>query len=249
MLRLNADWLAGALKKLWPHLLAELVSVFDVGPTERRDYWLTIEGIKIVELMSQLNIEDFQMNQWMFLFDGYGIDYNGSNPFPQQQKDQQDASGQAQQAFVDVSDPESWPENEKHVDVFQPYMVKFMCNRSAFEEANDPNSGALYVDYSGWQFNFYKVERTMLPEETDFTETQTTEVREMALSLEAKDYEKNDRKVDNIQTNRMIEAEVFKYAYKLQDMLAKANTRLNKLDRDSANALIERDFLKKPRNN
>ena len=82
MLRLNSDWLAGALKKLWPHLLAELVSVFDVGSTERRDYWLTIEGIKIVELMSQLNIEDFQMNQWMFLFDGYGIDYTGSMGIP-----------------------------------------------------------------------------------------------------------------------------------------------------------------------
>ena len=82
MLRLQPDWLAGALKKLWPHLLAELVSVFDVAATDRRDYWLTIEGIKIVELMSQLNIEDFQMNQWMFLFDGYGLDYNGSNPFP-----------------------------------------------------------------------------------------------------------------------------------------------------------------------
>lgn len=74
-------------------------------------------------------------------------------------------------------------------------------------------------------------------------------MRESALSLEPKDYEKNDRKVDNVQTNRMIEAEVFKYAYKLQDMLAKANTHLNKLDRASADALIERDFLKKPRNN
>lgn len=76
---------------------------------------------------------------------------------------------------------------------------------------------------------------------------QTTEVRESALSLEPKDYEKNERKIDNVQTNRMIESEVFKYAYKLQDMLAKANTRLNKLDRVSADALIERDFLKKPR--
>lgn len=74
MLRLPTDWLAGALKKLWPHLLAELVSVFDVSIKER-DYLLTVEAIKIVELMSQLNIEDFQMNQWMFLFDGYGIDY------------------------------------------------------------------------------------------------------------------------------------------------------------------------------
>lgn len=75
MLRLTTDQLAEALKKLWPHLLAELVSVFDPAPNERRDLFLTIEGIKIVELMSQLNIEDFQMNQWMFLFDGYGMEF------------------------------------------------------------------------------------------------------------------------------------------------------------------------------
>ena len=84
MLRLTSTQLAEALRKLWPHLLAELVSVFDVQPGDKRDYRLTIEGIKIVELMSQLNIEDFQMNQWMFLFDGYGIDYNGTNAYPLQ---------------------------------------------------------------------------------------------------------------------------------------------------------------------
>ena len=39
------------------------------------DYRLTKEAIKIVELMSQLNIDEFQMNQWMFLFDGFGIKY------------------------------------------------------------------------------------------------------------------------------------------------------------------------------
>ena len=131
-------------------------------------------------------------------------------------------------------------------------MVKFMCNRSAFHDPTDPDMLELanaYVDYSGWQFNFYKVERTVLPEETNFSDILTTEIREPALSLEPKDYEKTDRKVDNVQTNRMIEAEVFKYAYKLQDMLAKANTRLDKLHRASADALIERDFLKKPRNN
>ena len=88
-----------------------------------------------------------------------------------------------------------------------------------------------------------------MAEETEFSDIQTTEVRELALSLEPKDYESFDRKVENVQTNRVIEAEVFKYAYKLQDMLAKANTRLNKLNRASADALIERDFLKKPRNN
>ena len=74
MLRLSPSALAEALRKLWSHLLNELVNVFDLTNGESRDYLLQIEGIKIVELMSQLNIEDFHMNQWMFLFDGYGMD-------------------------------------------------------------------------------------------------------------------------------------------------------------------------------
>lgn len=73
MLRLSTTALAEALRKLWPHLLNELVNVFDVQTSTERDYLLQIEGMKIVELMSQLNIEDFHMNQWMFLFDGYGM--------------------------------------------------------------------------------------------------------------------------------------------------------------------------------
>jgi len=58
MLRLGTRKLAEALKRLWPHLLAELVSVFDeaahTSTTEGNspDYTLTKEAIKIVELMS-----------------------------------------------------------------------------------------------------------------------------------------------------------------------------------------------------
>jgi hypothetical protein len=39
---------------------------------------LTIEAIKLVELLSSLNIEDFQMNQWIFLIDGYGMQLENS---------------------------------------------------------------------------------------------------------------------------------------------------------------------------
>ena len=97
-------------------------------------------------------------------------------------------------------------------------MVKFMCNKSEFDDPTDPDNDVLassMVDYSGWQFNFYNVQREFLPEETNFTEVNTTEIREPALSLETREYEKNDRKQDNVITNRMIEAEVFKYTYKL----------------------------------
>ena len=98
MIRLETNALAEALRKLWPHLLNELVNVFDgkcVG------YQLQIEGIKIVELMSQLNIEDFQMNQWMFLFDGYGLNIGVNHEQMKREDDQQ-----IKQEFVMVA---TWP--------------------------------------------------------------------------------------------------------------------------------------------
>ena len=62
-----------ALRKLWPHLLSELISVFETRSIEtempgqqksalgidRETADLTIEAIKLVELLSSLNIEDF----------------------------------------------------------------------------------------------------------------------------------------------------------------------------------------------
>jgi len=48
------------------------------------------------------------MNQWMFLFDGYGLDYNGSNPFP----------GQISTSAAATDSEESWPERGGRSDVF-----------------------------------------------------------------------------------------------------------------------------------
>ena len=61
MLRLSKRTLIESTKKFGPHLLAELVSVFDassdtVSPIVKK------EAIKVVELMSQLDIDEFQFN-------------------------------------------------------------------------------------------------------------------------------------------------------------------------------------------
>ena len=77
----------------------------------------------------------------MFLFDGYGMDF-----VPAKERD------------LGVALPQrSGSEAEgRFGDVFQPYLVKFMCRSSGF-----PNTGgeAEYedLDYGRWQFNFYKV--------------------------------------------------------------------------------------------
>lgn len=140
MLRLSPSALAEALRKLWPHLLNELVNVFDLTNGESRDYLLQIEGIKIVELMSQLNIEDFHMNQWMFLFDGYGMDIQ-----PNQSVVESYNSVELQKDVVDPS---------RSHEVFQPYLVKFMCNKSEFRSSSDYGG----VDpFAAQQFSFYKI--------------------------------------------------------------------------------------------
>ena len=62
LIRLNFQTLTEALRKLWPHLLNELISVFEVKKGETMDKEntdLTIEAIKLIELLSSLNIEDF----------------------------------------------------------------------------------------------------------------------------------------------------------------------------------------------
>jgi hypothetical protein len=41
---------------------------------------LVVEAIKVVELMSALNMDDFQMNQWIFLVDSYGMAAPLENP-------------------------------------------------------------------------------------------------------------------------------------------------------------------------
>ena len=66
LIRLSSSTLQETLKKIWPHLLSELISVFEAtsnenGVTDKENTDLIIEAIKLVELLSSLNIEDFQM--------------------------------------------------------------------------------------------------------------------------------------------------------------------------------------------
>ena len=73
LLRFYTNTLTDPLRKLWPHLLNELETIFRNSPSNGNTTKLVIEAIKVVELMSALNIEDFQMNQWIFMIDGYGM--------------------------------------------------------------------------------------------------------------------------------------------------------------------------------
>ena len=122
-----------------------------------------------------------------------------------------------------------------------------MCNKSCFEEKKTNNHAIenQFVDYQDHLFQFYDSDRVVLMPETEFSEPLPVEKRQMASSLDQKEYEKSRSGLDHLETQRLVEAEVFKYAFNLQVLLVESNTTTNMIDRQSADAFIEKDFLRK----
>lgn len=104
---------------------------------------LTIEAIKLVELLSSLNIEDFQQNQWIFLIDGYGmklekdVDGQSQSSSPQKaasasKKLQEEQEKQARMKVASVQDQE----------MFKTFIVRFIGDQSfSFYNVDKPQEG------------------------------------------------------------------------------------------------------------
>ena len=59
MLRLSEEMLTESLRKLWPNLLNELVNIFEAPLEDETQIQLVVEAFKLVELLSNMNLEDF----------------------------------------------------------------------------------------------------------------------------------------------------------------------------------------------
>lgn len=104
---------------------------------------LTIEAIKLVELLSSLNIEDFQQNQWIFLIDGYGmklekdIDYDASpssppKASPSSKRLMEEQEKQARMKVASAQDQE----------MFKTFIVRFIGDQSfSFYNVDKPQEG------------------------------------------------------------------------------------------------------------
>ena len=74
LLRLSHENLVESLRKLWPNLLNELISIMEMTEFDKDDSCaLLAEALKLIEVLCLLNVEDFQLNQWVFLLDNYNI--------------------------------------------------------------------------------------------------------------------------------------------------------------------------------
>ena len=74
LLRLSHENLVESLRKLWPNLLNELINILETNDIKNEDgCGLTLEALKLIEVLSLLNLEDFHLNQWIFLLDSYNL--------------------------------------------------------------------------------------------------------------------------------------------------------------------------------
>jgi hypothetical protein len=71
--------------RIWPHLMSEMLEILIVYRTSSspRNCQLVLASLKLLELMSLLNTEEFQLHQWVFFYDLFNIEFDveeGSRP-------------------------------------------------------------------------------------------------------------------------------------------------------------------------
>jgi len=78
ILRLSSVTLNELFRNIWPHLLTLLIQIFNHKNTNKSPN-LVLAALKLIELMSIVGMEEFYGNQWVFLFDYFGLSIE-SNP-------------------------------------------------------------------------------------------------------------------------------------------------------------------------
>ena len=106
------------IAKLLPYLMSELSNVFTDSKLSDQNKGLIYAGLKIIELLSSKN-EDFQMQQWMFLFDGYGMQKCDNTEKIMIQK--------VYDETVEKSKDKNKKAGEKR-EICQPYLVQHLKN-------------------------------------------------------------------------------------------------------------------------
>jgi len=78
ILRLSSLILNELFRNIWPHLLTLLIQIFNKKNTQKNPN-LILAALKLIELMSIVGLEEFYGNQWVFLFDYFGLTIQSNN--------------------------------------------------------------------------------------------------------------------------------------------------------------------------
>lgn len=177
--------------------------------------------------MSQLNIEDFQIDQWMFLFDGYGIAYHDVEKDLLDNDDAEIRYGVVNGKFA-----------KRTKEAFQPYMIQFMCKKP---EGNsfEPD----FEDYSKKEMRFYRTDGQGKMQVSSILASHMQDGRTVAdqrvtLGQTQLGFTGNETKED-------MEQKIFTQVRRMQDALAVSNTKRTEIDRIQAENDIEKAFFTK----
>ncbi|CAD8052257.1 unnamed protein product [Paramecium primaurelia] len=85
VLRLSQSSLTQVFRKIWPYLISMLIQIFDRKGKQANPY-LLISGLKLIELFSLFQLEEFYFYEWIFVFDYFGITINFQQVEQQQQQ-------------------------------------------------------------------------------------------------------------------------------------------------------------------
>ena len=74
ILRLSPTHLSELFRNIWPILLTLLIDVFQQRPPEhgkrtKTDICVMLAGLKLLELLSICNVDEFNLYQWVFIYD------------------------------------------------------------------------------------------------------------------------------------------------------------------------------------
>eukprot|EP01016_Furgasonia_blochmanni_P038515 TRINITY_DN4669_c0_g1_i1.p1 TRINITY_DN4669_c0_g1~~TRINITY_DN4669_c0_g1_i1.p1 ORF type:complete len:646 (+),score=181.01 TRINITY_DN4669_c0_g1_i1:128-1939(+) len=72
ILRLSSITLAELFRSIWPMLLTLLIQIFNRKNTNKNPN-LILAGLKLIELISVIGLEEFYIHQWIFVFDYFGL--------------------------------------------------------------------------------------------------------------------------------------------------------------------------------
>lgn len=76
-LRFSHENLVELLRHLWPIIFAELLNILS-NKKKNNTSDLQLAGLKLVELLSLANMEEFSLYQWIFTFDTFDSHYINS---------------------------------------------------------------------------------------------------------------------------------------------------------------------------
>lgn len=69
ILRLSLATLNEVFRTIWPILITLIMQIFGKPKSDKSSLKMVLEALKLIELISIKNIEEFYLYQWIFVYD------------------------------------------------------------------------------------------------------------------------------------------------------------------------------------